>query len=131
MENDNILVSIRRSLGLSADDDSFEDELKLHLNSTLGVLNQNGIGKKLVVVGKGTTWIELKDETQIIGNEYFNMIPMFVLMSIKLLFDPPPPSNVQYYKNYMDELLWRLKIAYETEGTPAFGPTMTTTINPL
>ena len=108
------------ALGLSVEDESFNEEIKMHVNAALGVLSQNGIGKKLIVSGLEEKWSDLKDNTQTSGNEYFHMIPMFMQMSVKILFDPPPPSNVQYYNNYLQELLWRLRVAYETEETPAF-----------
>jgi len=113
MEAVSILGSVRIALGLSMEDESFSEEIKMHLNAALSILNQNGIGKPLTITGLDAKWGDFKDDSQVEGNEYFNMIPMFVQTSIKILFDPPPPSNVQYYNNYIQELLWRLRIAYE------------------
>lgn len=113
MEAVSILGSVRIALGLSMEDESFSEEIKMHLNAALSILNQNGIGKPLTITGLDAKWGDFKDDSQVEGNEYFNMIPMFVQTSIKILFDPPPPSNVQYYNNYIQELLWRLRTAYE------------------
>ena len=113
MEAVSILGSVRIALGLSMEDESFSEEIKMHLNAALSILNQNGIGKPLTITGLDAKWDDFKDDSQVEGNEYFNMIPMFVQTSIKILFDPPPPSNVQYYNNYIQELLWRLRTAYE------------------
>lgn len=113
MEAVSILGSVRIALGLSMEDESFSEEIKMHLNAALSILNQNGIGKPLTITGLDAKWGDFKDDSQVEGNEYFNMIPLFVQTSIKILFDPPPPSNVQYYNNYIQELLWRLRTAYE------------------
>ena len=111
--NASILQDIRVAVGLSADTTDFDTELLMHINSAIGKLNQNGIGKFLVVNDELDIWLDLQDETQIEGNKYFQMIPLFVSISTKLLFDPPPPSNVQYHAQNADQILWRLKIAYD------------------
>lgn len=111
--NDSILQDVRVAVGLSADSTDFDTELLMHINSSIGELNQNGIGNILVVNDITSKWIDLQDTTQTDGNKYFQMVPLFVFMNTKLLFDPPPPSAVQVYQKNTDKLLWRLKIAYE------------------
>ena len=113
MENVSILGSVRIAQNLPIEDESFSEEIKMHLNAALSILNQNGIGRPLTVTGLDAKWGDFKDDSQVEGNEHFNMVPMFVQMRVKILFDPPPPSNVQYYNNYIEELLWRLRTAYE------------------
>lgn len=100
-------------MGLSRDSNDFDTDLLMHINTAIGKLNQCGIGKFLVVQNDSSTWADLQDETQTEGNAYFSMIPLFVALSTKLLFDPPPPSAVQTYSSNADQLLWRLKTAYE------------------
>jgi hypothetical protein len=112
-----ILKDTRESLGLSVDDNSFDKEIISHINSAIGKLNQNGVGKFISIKDELTTWEEFRDPNQTVGNDYFHMIPLYVTLSTKLLFDPPPPSSVEYHASNAAELLWRLKIAYEgTEG---------------
>jgi hypothetical protein len=45
------------------------------------------------------------------------MIPVFVALSTKIVFDPPPPSAVPVYQDNLNQSLWRLKIAYEEPYT--------------
>lgn len=111
--NSSILQDIRVAVGLSIDTADFDTELIMHINSAIGKLNQNGIGKFLIVQGDESTWLDLQDPTQTEGNKYFSMIPLFITLSTKLIFDPPPPSSVQYHVSNADQTLWRLKIAYE------------------
>lgn len=113
--NKSILEEIREAVGLSSTDTDFDIDLLQHINASIAKLNQNGIGRFIVVSDDTTTWADLQDPTQTQGNLYFQMVPLFIKLSTKLLFDPPPPSSVQYHFNNAQEILWRLKIAYENE----------------
>lgn len=106
-----ILEDTKTAIGLSGP--SFDTEILQHINSAISKLNQNGVGKFLVVHDDTSTWQDLRDENQIQGNLYFASVPLFITLSTKLLFDPPPPSNVQYHQTNVNETLWRLKVAYE------------------
>lgn len=108
-----ILKDIRESLGLTSTTIDFDTELLMHINTAISKLNQNGIGIFLIVNGEEETWDNLLDPLQIEGNKYSKMIPLYISLSTKLLFDPPPPSSVEYHTRSVDELLWRLKTAYE------------------
>lgn len=111
--NKSILKNIRESVGLTPTNIDFDTELLMHINTAISKLNQNGIGKFIIVKDEESTWNELIDPLQTEGNKYSQMIPLYITLSTKLLFDPPPPSNVQYHSTNAQELLWRLKILYE------------------
>lgn len=108
-----ILRDIREAVGLSSDSTEFDTELLMHINSSIGKLNQNGVGAFLVVQNEESKWSDLQDPSQVEGNKFFQLIPLFMTLSTKLLFDPPPPSSVQYYADNVNQHLWRLKLAYE------------------
>lgn len=122
-ESNSILKDIRVAVGLTEDTVDFDTDLIMHINAALGELYQNGVGFPIVLTDDTTTWDELKDPLQAEGNLYFHMIPLYITMSTKIIFDPPPPSTVEVYKGKLTELLWRLKIAYEDMTT-----TTTTTV---
>jgi hypothetical protein len=111
--NNSILQDVRTAVGLSSDTVDFDTDLLMHINSAIGELNQNGIGNFLIVENESQKWIDLQNPSQTEGNKYFQMIPLFITLSTKLLFDPPPPSSVQYHASNANQILWRLKIAYE------------------
>ena len=113
MDQYSILYTTRTAIGLEPEDSAFDEEIKAHINTTLAILKQNGIGRGIVVTDESQTWEDFKDPLQIDGNEYFYMVPLYVFTKTKLVFDPPPPSNVAYYKDYTAEILWRLRAAYD------------------
>lgn len=112
LEN-SILEDIRLAMGLSKTTSDFDTDLLMHVNAAIGKLNQNGVGAELVVFDTDATWDDLQDPMQADSNNSFKMVPLFIALSTKLLFDPPPPSSVQLHQSNIDQLLWRLKMAYE------------------
>lgn len=108
-----LLEDIRAAVGLERTVSDFDTDLLMYINSAIGTLNQNGVGNDLIVTDDTSTWMDLQNPEQVSGNKSFKMVPLFVMLSTKILFDPPPPSNVQYHQNGIDQALWRLKIAYE------------------
>lgn len=115
MIEDSILETVRGFI-VGEDNKEFDKELIPHINSNIAKLTQAGIGNKnVIVINEDVKWIDLQDPSQTKGNEYFYMVPMFVILSTQILFDPPPPSNVEYHSSSTKELLWRLKIAYEED----------------
>lgn len=115
--SDSILEDIRIAVGLSRDVSDFDTELIMHVNSAMGELNQNGVGNPIAITDTTQTWGDFQDPLKVEGNKYFHMVPLFITLSTKLIFDPPPPSTVEYYSKNIDKLLWRLKIAYEEPTT--------------
>ena len=110
------MKDIREGIGLGVDASTFDTELLMHINALISKVNQNGACRFITVTNEDTTWGDLIDPTQVEGNKHFQLVPLYMMMSTKLFFDPPPPSTAEYYSRNSDELLWRLKIAYETRG---------------
>ena len=113
MLTDSILKTTRSALGVGEAPTAFDSELVLHINAALSILNQNGCGKIVNVQDEAATWGDMQDPLQTVGNAFFHLVPTYVFTKTKILFDPPPPSNVAFYDNYTQELLWRIRIAYE------------------
>lgn len=108
-----ILKDIRLGVGLTEESTDFDADLIMHINSAIAELQQNGVGQFTSVTDTTATWLDLQDPLQTEGNRYFGMVPLFITLNTKLIFDPPPPSTVQYHSQHINQLLWRLKIAYE------------------
>lgn len=112
-----ILEDVRVAVGLSKDTVDFDTDLLMHINSAIGELRQNGVGVPITVTDATKTWGDLQDPTRLDENEFFQMVPLFITLSTKIIFDPPPPSTVEYYSANISKILWRLKVAYEEYTT--------------
>jgi hypothetical protein len=112
-----ILKDIRVAVGLAADVTDFDGELLPHVNNAISELNQIGVGNPLVVIDDKQLWSDFQNPNQTDGNLAFQMVPQFIGLSTKMLFDPPPPSTIQFYASNVEKLLWRLKFAYEEPYT--------------
>lgn len=110
--NSSILMDVRGALGLLVEDDAFDSEIIMHVNSALAILRQNGVGLPTYVTDISTLWSSFVDPEQVEGNLVFPMVKTYVFLKTKLLFDPPPPSNVTYVNESVSELLWRLREEY-------------------
>ncbi len=108
-----ILKSIRNAVGLDAEDDSFDGELLMHINGGIMTLNQNGIGRPVIVMDDSVTWDELKNPSQDYANEMFVAVKSYIFVKTKILFDPPPPSTIKYMSEAVDEYLWRLRESFD------------------
>lgn len=112
-----ILKDVRIAVGLSETSTDFDTELLMHINSAIGNLNQAGVGNVIVVQNESAIWSDLQNPNQTEGNKLFPTIFSYIALSTKLIFDPPPPSAVDYQTRNIEQMLWRLKLAYEEPYT--------------
>lgn len=104
---DSILTTTKVALGIDADDDSFDVDITLGLNSAFLALTQLGLGPKggFVVSSVHDTWNDYFNQC----NTTINAVKHYVVMKIKLVFDPPQNSfTVTALKNSIAELEWRM-----------------------
>lgn len=104
-----VLADIKECLGVENDDPTFDTDVLLHINSSKGVLVQLGASALAGSVTKATTWEELSATPELVG-----MVQEFVLLSTRLVFDPPGNSFVT---NSLEELRTELtsRIVYHVE----------------
>lgn len=106
-----VIEDVRGYLSMDKSDTTFDNEILPIINSTVGKVYQNGACKS-TFVDVNTKWSDLTLDGNL-DPDYFTLIPLYIMQSTKLMFDPPPPSMVDYYRNNQNDLLWRLKIAVE------------------
>lgn len=120
---DSILLSIKRLLGVSEDCEHFDDEIIIHINSVLVILNQLGVGPPggFIVTDTRQTWsMFVPNRTDI------EFIKTYVFMKVKLIFDPPQSSSaIESMNRVISELEWRINVAVDpgetTEGEEEIG----------
>lgn len=117
-----ILSNVSRIVGISDGDDSFKDELLMHIGSGLALVNQLGAGKP-VELDENTTWDDFKDSSQVNGNPEFGLIKQLIYTQVKMLFDPPTATSLNVMKSISEELKWRIQVAYGEDNkiTPEEG----------
>lgn len=103
---DKILDTIKKTIGVSVEDTSFDIDLMLFINSNLSVLSQIGITEadKTPIINDTTTWFDL------IGDrEDLEMVKTFLHFKTKLMFDPPTNSAMATsIEKIITEIEWRL-----------------------
>lgn len=110
-----ILSNVSRIVGVSDGDDSFKDELLMHIGSGLALVNQLGAGKS-IELDENTTWEDFKDPSQVNGNPEFGLIKQLIYTQVKMMFDPPMATPLNIMKSISEELKWRIQVAYRDDN---------------
>ena len=116
-----ILTDVKQMLGLTEDYTPFDQELVMHINSVLMILNQLGVGNQNFRItltqtpGDNPQMVSTETWTQFLGTSYLgNMeaVKSYVFTKVKLLFDPPASGTLmESYKKLADEFEFRLNVA--------------------
>lgn len=104
---DSILLSIKKLLMIDPSYEVYDDDIIMHINTTLSILTQMGVGKEggLTISDANNTWDEFID----LSNNDFNTIKSYVYLKVKLLFDPPQNSAlIESINNRIKEFEYRL-----------------------
>lgn len=107
---DSILQSIKKSLGIDPEYTAFDQDLIMHINSALMILNQIGVGPDSnFVINDGTeTWTDFFSTATV---KDISAAKSLVFLKVKMLFDPPTiGSVVDAYNKLIDEFTWRCMI---------------------
>lgn len=108
---DSILQSVKKGLGIPLEDDGFDAELIIHINTALMILTQLGVGPSggVFITNQEDSWTSVIE-----GNLDLEMVKTYVILRVKLIFDPPSSSFVlESIKNQLQEFEWRLNIQAE------------------
>lgn len=109
-----ILESVKKNLGISADNTAFDVDLILHINSTLATLNQLGVGpdEGFAIEDDSATWEDfLGDDPRA------NNVRIYTYLKVRVLFDPPTGSYhlIGAMEQQITELEWRISVKREGE----------------
>lgn len=108
---DSILDSVKKVIGISFDDTSFDLDVTMHINSVFVALQQLGVGPDggFSITDNTAIWSSYSAEGTLIG-----MIKTFVTNKTRLTFDPPATSFAQdALRNVIAEEEWRLYLQAE------------------
>ena len=105
---DSILNSVKKDLNVSLDDNFFDPELIMHINSVFSILAQLGVGPKsgFSISDDKAVWSDFLGD-----NVLLNIVKSYVPKKVKLVFDPPNTGPLSEALNKtLSELEWRIMV---------------------
>lgn len=109
--DESILVETKKTLGIDEDVIIFDTDIRMHINSALGTLNQLGIGPAggFEITGVEQTWADL-----LVEDLKLSPAKSYIYLRVKMLFDPPANSWLTVaMKEQIEQLEWRLNSVRE------------------
>ena len=107
---DSILTSIKKMLGIIEDDESFDIDIIIHINTAFSTLTQLGVGPKdgVIIRDKTTLWTEFIDDIRL------ENVKSYVYLKVRQVFDPPTNSAVlDAISRQISELEWRMNVTVD------------------
>ena len=114
---ESVLTSIKKLLGITEADKSFDTDVIIHINSVFSDLAQLGVGPSegFSIDDKYSNW---SDFISVEDTKLFNNVKTYMYLRVKLLFDPPTNSSVLIaMQKEADKLEWRLNVAAESNDS--------------
>ena len=114
LSDKSIFEDIKKLIGVSKDDTSFDDDIIIHINSVFMILNQLGVGPStgFSISDSSTKWGDY-----VSSDKDLEAIKTFIHLKTKLIFDPPLSNTVmEAIKQTISELEWRLNANAESKG---------------
>ena len=111
---ESILNSVKLHIGVSVDDDHFDSDIILDINSVFSILHQMGVGpeKTFSIVDSSVIWDDFLDDDD------FNEVKTYMYLKVKKMFDPPTNANLlKALDEQINELEWRLNVSASNKET--------------
>lgn len=120
-----ILDSVKKALGIDFSDTTFDLDVTMFINSAFGSLKQLGVGSAtgFMISDNTTLWSQYVSDLV-----YLGMIQNYIIMKVRLAFDPPDGrATLPAIEKQIEELAWRINIEAERINPPTdpFGTTTT------
>jgi hypothetical protein len=111
INDQSILISIKKLLNIDDDDMAFDTDITILINNEFMTLQQLGIGpEEGFSINEGeTTWSDFSTDTTLLET-----VKAFIYMKVRMIFDPPASSVVaDAFNSRIHELEWRLNVQAE------------------
>lgn len=105
-----ILASVKKVLGIHKDDESFDLDLILAINTAIGILRQIGVRETpFTIESDDETWEDYLGEDKTLED-----VKTYICQKVRLIFDPPQNSSVtESINKTLTEL--ECRISYEVD----------------
>lgn len=118
--DESILETISNMLGVQADEDHFETDILVHINSAFNRLCQLGVGpdKPYHITGTNETWGNFMSNI----ND-FETVKTYIYLYVRLKFDPPSSGFVTTsMEKEIDRLEWCMYVQADNDRVDIFHP---------
>lgn len=105
-----ILNDVKHTLGLLPDQNAFDSDLVIFINSVLATLTQLGVGpvEGYQITGDGEEWDDVIDDVRL------NSVKTYVFLRVKLIFDPPASGfATASMERQIEELTYRINVVVD------------------
>lgn len=133
MADGSILTSVKKIVGITELDTSFDPDIIMHTNTVFSVLNQLGIGPVagFMIEDSAPTWDDFLKvrQVEVDGSSVYtdlqlqeadkrlNMVKTYLYLRVRLMFDPPQTSFViESMNKQIQELEVRMSIMREGDS---------------
>ena len=108
--NDSILITIKKLLGIDATYTHFDVDIIIHINTTLSILRQLGVGlSDFRITGPTETWGDFLGTSS-----QLDLVKSYVYLKVKSLFDPTSSGAINTaFDAAIKELEWRINVAVD------------------
>lgn len=120
--DDSILANISKLLGIQVEEDYFNADVLIHINSAFNRLCQLGVGPDTPykITGTNEIWSNFMPNIA----EYED-VKTYIYLYVRLIFDPPTSGFVtNAYKEELNELVWRMTVQADNESDDIYNPGM-------
>lgn len=103
-----ILNTVKRMLGLDVEDDTFDLDVTVLINSAFMSLQQIGVGPSegFSISSAEDSWQDFMSDDKL-----YQGVREYIYLKVRTVFDPPTSSSVaDAMKKNIDELEWRLLV---------------------
>lgn len=110
---ESILTSIKKLLGIASDDEAFDADIIMHINSVFINLKQLGVGPSegFYITDDTEIWSDFLKENQV----KLQAVKSYMYCKVKLLFDPPTSTALtESFNRQINEFEWRLNVEAES-----------------
>lgn len=108
-----ILSSIKKLLGIAEEYTNFDQDLIMHINSVLLILNQMGVGPAngYTITDQSSQWSSFLTG----DSAKLEFVKSYIYLKVRLLFDPPLSQSVKdSIVSMITELEWRISNQVDT-----------------
>lgn len=108
---DSILTSVKKMLGPEEQYEHFDPDIITHINAVLATLTELGVGPEdgFAISDKTATWSDFIE-----GDKLLNLVPTYVYLKVKLMFDPPTVAAVlESMERQATQYEWRINVVAE------------------